>query len=622
MSLLHRYILTGVVTVGILLCGADVAGASTEGLEFLSPSFNGSGNPSFPEGFSQPYGVTVDQANGNIYVADNDASHESPPVHEVVDVLSPSGHFLSSLQCALCSATPPAGYERSIAFDEATGEAYVADSAIDSVVPFNTNGEEQAPWPAEYGGGVVYVAVDNHPIGDPADPAAGDVYVAASSLKVVDLRDAGGAKVNFEDSEPYINGSELLGTPASEGSAEPFTAFRGPQDIVVDKTNGDLYVDDGDHVYVFAPSGEYLRELSGAPISESALGLAVDGASDEAYVVDPGEAVLDAFDASSGVFRYQVEGTTPSEPFTAPLGVGVDEATGEVYVSDDKVVDAFKPLLPPAKPSATTGDVSSVSPLAAIVTGEVNPDRLPTTYRYQYGTSTAYGELSPSASAGAGDGAAPTSATLDDLFADTLYHYRLVATNDLGTSYGEDGTFTTSAGFAPTAVTSGAAGVTADTATVAGAIETDGLPTNYEFELGTEPQSYASVGNSYVGPGFGEVRVSLALQNLEPGTTYHYRLMASNLYATSVGGDQSFTTPGIPSPLSQPATAPLIATPSVAFPSEPHRTVSTPKKTLTRAQELAKAIKACKKDVSHRRRRACEEQARRRYGAVRKPAKA
>ena len=49
--------------------------------------------------------------------------------------------------------------------------------------------------------------------------------------------------------------------------------------------------------------------------------------------------------------------------------------------------------------------------------------------------------------------------------------------------------------------------------------------------------------------------------------TYHYRIQASNTDGTSYGADQAFTTPGTAYSLTLPLTAPLLTTPSIAFPT-------------------------------------------------------
>jgi CSLREA domain-containing protein len=91
-------------------------------------------------------------------------------------------------------------------------------------------------------------------------------------------------------------------------------------------------------------------------------------------------------------------------------------------------------------PSATTGDASSIRTTSAHVSGTVGSGQLPTTYRFQYGRSTAYGSQS---SAGSTTTGGAVARTLTGLKPNTTYHYRLVATNPDGTVPGADKTFKT-----------------------------------------------------------------------------------------------------------------------------------------------------------------------------------
>ncbi|MEN3284861.1 MAG: hypothetical protein V7607_6001 [Solirubrobacteraceae bacterium] len=75
--------------------------------------------------------------------------------------------------------------------------------------------------------------------------------------------------------------------------------------------------------------------------------------------------------------------------------------------------------------------------------GTVNPKDKPTAYAFEYGTTTAYGALSPGASAGKGKVDVAVSYPLAGLQPSTTYHFRLVASNDSGTGHGADGAFTT-----------------------------------------------------------------------------------------------------------------------------------------------------------------------------------
>jgi hypothetical protein len=129
--------------------------------------------------------------------------------------------------------------------------------------------------------------------------------------------------------------------------------------------------------------------------------------------------------------------------------VAATECPGGVFYSTLPAIRSDVQTLisgaPPAQvaPTAVTGAASGVSRSSATVSGTVNPGGQPTTYRFQYGTSTAYPSSTAGASAGSGTAAVPVAATLTGLQRGTTYHYRLVATNGSGSSYGADQTFKT-----------------------------------------------------------------------------------------------------------------------------------------------------------------------------------
>ena len=101
----------------------------------------------------------------------------------------------------------------------------------------------------------------------------------------------------------------------------------------------------------------------------------------------------------------------------------------------------------PLPPEATTNAASGLQPVQATLNGTVNPKATDTHYYFQYGPTTSYGleaPASPGTDAGSGTSTLPVSTTATRLQPNTYYHYRLVATNSLGTTvYGADKTFTT-----------------------------------------------------------------------------------------------------------------------------------------------------------------------------------
>ena len=105
-------------------------------------------------------------------------------------------------------------------------------------------------------------------------------------------------------------------------------------------------------------------------------------------------------------------------------------------------------LVVPLGPIVTTGSSSGLSAGSATVEGSVAPNRNAVSKcSFQYGTSTSYGGEVPCAQSVVGTGSSPTTVTaaLTGLAPETTYHYRAIASNANGTSYGADATFTTKA---------------------------------------------------------------------------------------------------------------------------------------------------------------------------------
>ncbi|MET0603146.1 MAG: MopE-related protein [Baekduia sp.] len=95
-------------------------------------------------------------------------------------------------------------------------------------------------------------------------------------------------------------------------------------------------------------------------------------------------------------------------------------------------------------PLATTDDPTAVRPTTADINGEAVPRGAATTIHFEYGTTTAYGSSTAPQAIGDGDDPVAASASLTGLGPSSTYHYRLVATNVIGTVTGADQTITTS----------------------------------------------------------------------------------------------------------------------------------------------------------------------------------
>ena len=81
----------------------------------------------------------------------------------------------------------------------------------------------------------------------------------------------------------------------------------------------------------------------------------------------------------------------------------------------------------------------------------ISPGFRATTYHIEYGTTRDYGTgTAQSASIGADNSPHQLSVDIPGLAPATTYHYRVVASNEIGTASGPDQTFTTSAPAAQT----------------------------------------------------------------------------------------------------------------------------------------------------------------------------
>jgi hypothetical protein len=286
-------------------------------------------------------------------------------------------------------------------------------------------------------------------------------------------------------------------------------------------------------------------------------------------------------------------------------------------------------------PLVTTGEAQNITRTTATFSGTVNPVGVETTYYFEYiseaGYQAAEGTANPYA---AGETTTPISAGSSyatqavgpipgsGLLPGKTYHYALVASNTVGVTIGHDETFKTLPPTPPIVLTGGVSGVSQNTATLSGTIATNSLQTNYGFEIGTEVENYGpATGLGSLG-GTATEAVTLTLGELQPGTTYYYRVTATNADGTSKGEPETFTTPGFPTLLTAPSAPPLIATPAIGFPTGSlANTGSGEAKKLTNAQKLAAALKACKKQKSKSKRANCEKQARKKYAPAGKKRK-
>jgi hypothetical protein len=108
----------------------------------------------------------------------------------------------------------------------------------------------------------------------------------------------------------------------------------------------------------------------------------------------------------------------------------------------------------------------------------------------------------------------------------------------------------------PPAETGGATGVTSTSATVSGTADPCGTATSYQFEGGTTEAYGVATPAASIGSGNAAVGVSASVTGLEPGTTYHYRLVTIRGGTRLAGPDRTFTTAVAPPPPQPPPVNP------------------------------------------------------------------
>lgn len=226
-----------------------------------------------------------------------------------------------------------------------------------------------------------------------------------------------------------------------------------------------------------------------------------------------------------------------------------ENIVGIVY-SDKELTFTTSSL--PTIPSVATGNVSDITSTSARVQGSVtslgNVSKI-THYGHVW-SRTAQPTIENGKSSDLGESNATKSFTseLTGLESNTTYHVRAYATNEKGTAYGEDITFTTTSVVKtiPSVTTGNVSDITGTSARVQGFVTSLGNVakiTHYGHVWGKtalptiENDVYSDGEESSTTTSF-----TSRLTDLESNTTYHVRAYATNEIGTAYGEDVAFTT--------------------------------------------------------------------------------
>lgn len=469
--------------------GWGVADGTTEALQMCTSGCHAGLPGAGPGQLTEPSFITVDNSGGasqgDVYVADRPESGSA-----FVAKFSASGGYISSNDGsgAILPLSGPFGKRiGGIAVDN-SGDLWVfAEGSIPlgqllgegDVFEFAQDGSFITDWTPHSGLGTSGIAVDS----------AHDIYA-----RTVNLR-------------KYTSSGALIGEVQGD-------SFNSPFGFAVNATTNDLYVDEGSP----AGHGEQIARYASSCEPANARCTAVEHF------------------GAGGELNH-------AESLT------VDPSNDTVYASDigDQRVAVFG-----RTPDVTTGAPQSRAATAAVVSGTVNPGNTAVSdCHFDYVADAEYtpGEPNPYAAGGtipcdvtpSGAGQVVVRAEITGLTPGAIYHFRLVATNVYGTSFGADETVP---GTLPAIDSASAADVASASAVLQASINPEGGDTTYRFEYGptTGYGTGVPVPDGDIGSGVGDVSVSRRINGLFAGTVYHYRVVAHNLLGTTAGSDRTITT--------------------------------------------------------------------------------
>jgi hypothetical protein len=320
-------------------------------------------------------------------------------------------------------------------------------------------------------------------------------------------------------------------------------------------TNGRIYVQNGNNkLAVFGPS-VVVPDIEELEIDPDHDGGVLTGTVDLAH--GPKATVCrvqwgEESSPGSPVEYLNSTACTPAAPFTdeeTPIeavlsGLNTEQAYRVrvmVKTGNGPSLSKALKLRPPAVLDVETKPATGVTRTEATLNGSLHADGLPTEYWFEYGIDTHYRNKTAPASAGSGTSSVDVPPVeIQNLQAGRPYHFRLVAENSLGTTFGPDQSFNA----ASQPVISGlrATDVAETSATIHARVNPSGFDTEYEFEYGTTP-AYGQIvplGGDELEAGNDPVAISEDLTGLEPGLTYHFRVVATNEWGTATSEDSTF----------------------------------------------------------------------------------
>ena len=485
---------------------------------------------------SAPQGVAVAQATGDVYVTDQGNRRVDEFTEAGVFVRAFGGEVNKTTKGPVCDA----------------GEECQAGASGGAA--------------GEFGSSIGYPAVN---------PVTGDVYVADPANRRVQVFEADGVfkqafgwGVASGAGEFQVCMSTCQAGVASAGEPDLGGFAAGsPSGVAVD-AQGDVYVVDGGapdfRVEKFAsvskgnaPLAEFFApaQLTGTSSATAPSDIAVEPASGGKVFVarepsSPAEHLVYELGAGGALLGTYAEGAV----LPAPQGLAVGSSAGSLYFSTATGNRVFV-LGTTVAPAVTVEAATSPTASEATLHGTVNPNETPpngleTAWQFEYSTNGVEWTALPAGRVAASTTPVAVTQTVTGLEGGTVYDVRLHASKEFAAGSATSATvqFTTTAS-APIISGEAVTKIASTSAVLSAQINPQHLDTTYHFEYDTTPYTTSAMhGTSLpqpdadIGAGVSDVPVSQEPRDLKPGTTYHYRVVATNAVEVTDGPEHVFTT--------------------------------------------------------------------------------
>ncbi len=497
-----------------------------------------------------PGGLAVTASADEVFTAE--AGQGSQTTHPRVQRFTADGVFVSSF---LLDASYEGGVSGLAVDPRGAGAVYVAtglNGGVPSVVKYSVAGVKAYALDV----GVSEVSINSAPR-VAVDPVDGTVYVTASDPS------RGLVIAAFDPVTGSLDASKTF--DGSNGSPDGLGFFCPPSGLAVDGSHR-VYVLDPckNRVDRFSAGGAYEASLDlqlalradGSP--ETLYAVAADPVSDEVYVAHSGPVGVRVthLDAGGVVVVY---GFDAREAAGVRSGVMAVNGAGTVYLSD-----LTRPFVVRYSrfegPTVETGGTQPPEARSVVLEGTIDPEGVASTYHFEYGTDLSFGSRTPDVDAGSGNDPVAKSAAVSGLRPNTTYKFRIVGSNASGSIFGATGSFPT--GSAPPEVDGSPAFASAigpRSALLHGTVNPNsnvaaswyleyGTTTAYGITADSTGTEWGNGCNRFLGACVGDdIPVIASVSGLEPGTTYHFRVVAGAgpnlpLDDPQFGHDQTFVT--------------------------------------------------------------------------------